>query len=64
MVAYFFNIKHEESCDIFKNFLNMLINHKINEVKRGRKKHVLQCQGSVCCQDSVIRKPMQLQFST
>lgn len=34
---FFFCIKYGEGCDIFKNFLNMLINHKINEAKSGRK---------------------------
>lgn len=33
----FFCIKHGGGCDIFKNFLNMLVNHKINEAKSGRK---------------------------
>lgn len=36
----FFSIKHGGLCDIFKSFLNMLINHKMNEAKSGRKKPV------------------------
>lgn len=64
MEAFFFLIKHGGVCDIFKCFLNILINQKVNEAKSGRKKPVWLCQGSVCCQDSVIRKAMQLQFNT
>lgn len=64
MEAFFFCIKHRGGCDIFRNFLNMLVNHKTNEAKSGRKKPVQLCQGSGCCQDSVIKKPMWLQCST
>lgn len=40
---FFFLIKHGEVCDIFKCFLNMLINHKINEAKSGTKKSLSSC---------------------
>lgn len=59
----FLCIKHRGISDILKNFLNMLVYHKINEAEWW-KKPVQLCQGSVCCQDTVIRKRIQLWSNT
>lgn len=55
MEAFFFCINHRGGCDIFRNFLNMLVNHKTNEAKSGRKNLSSCAKGLVAVRIQLLR---------